>query len=40
MEKNKQGRKVEDVHVTRWVAMLNIVDKEGLSEKGTFEQAL
>lgn len=28
------------MHVTRWVAILNIVDKEGLSEKVTPEQRL
>lgn len=27
MEKNKQGRKVE-LHVARWVAILNKVDRE------------
>lgn len=39
MEKNKQGREVEDVYVARWVAILDRVDRESL-KKVTFEQRL
>lgn len=38
--RNIQGRKVGDVYVTRWVAILNRANKEVSQRTVTFEQIL